>query len=122
MTDADKDEFFGEDESDGLRESDLRAQEHQFHNMGYLQAFDESKDELLQNGFEVGYSQAFGVSMRLGEMLAEAALNGNNQIVTRIQNFLREMKNGGGKSEQDIRNLEAELQGKLTIAREDGKK
>jgi hypothetical protein len=63
--------------------------------------------------------------MRLGEMLAEAALNGNNQIVTRIQNFLREMKNGGGKSavsEQDIRNLEAELQGKVTIAREDGKK
>lgn len=85
ITQTDEDDFFGnQDEhvvegallpsshcSDGLAEREWRATNEQFRNVGYLQAYDESKEERLQEGFEAGYKQCFEKAMRLGEVLGE---------------------------------------------------
>lgn len=56
---------------DGLEEGEIRSRQEQFRNMGYLEAFDQAKEEDLQKGFEDGYKQHFDIAMKLGEALGE---------------------------------------------------
>jgi len=42
--------------------------------IGFLDAFDESKDERLQQGFEDGYRETFDVSLRVGKQLGRTSI------------------------------------------------
>ena len=70
------DEFFGDqnsnDETDGLTDRDNKAKEEELKSIGYLDAYDVSKDVRLQEGFEYGYEETFEISTRIGTLLGEA--------------------------------------------------
>jgi hypothetical protein len=74
------DEFFGNDDdevdshrgnSDAMAKYDTRARETQFKNVGYLEAYEASKETRLQEGFETGYREVYDNSIRVGELLGE---------------------------------------------------
>lgn len=75
------DEFFGaQDEEDegcadfgDMAKHEIQARHHQLRTSGFLDAFDESKEELLQEGFEAGFLETFELGKRLGLMLGKAA-------------------------------------------------
>ena len=87
------DDFFGDDQ-DALAELDARAQEQQYRNLGYLEALEKSSEQKLQQGFEDGYRSTFDESVKVGELLAEAALQGRSESVERIKKFLENMERG----------------------------
>ncbi len=109
----DDDGFFGDDDDgDVLPQRDNQALEAQLRNVGFLEAFEESKEEHLQRGFEDGYRQGFDASVRIGELLGEAALQGDAQVVTRIKEFLEQMGKSKSKpsvSQEELEQLELEL-------------
>jgi flagellar biosynthesis/type III secretory pathway protein FliH len=105
------DEFFGDDD-DGLSERESRAQEEKFRNMGFLEALEDSKEEQLQQGFEDGYQQTFDLSVEVGELLAEAALQGDTDIVKRIKTFLEKMERSDRKpsvTREELQQLRSEV-------------
>ena len=55
----------------GLAQRDARSEGEQFRNIGYLEAYDETKELKLQEGFEEGYKQYFQEAMKLGEHLGQ---------------------------------------------------
>lgn len=73
------DEFFGaqDEEDDGdfgdMAKHEIQARHHQLRISGYLEAFDDSKEELLQEGFEAGFLETFELGKSLGLMLGKAA-------------------------------------------------
>jgi len=107
---SDDDDFFGDDddEHDQLSEKEMQAQQQDFHKLGYLEAFDESKEHRLQEGFEVGYQQAFGVSVRIGELLAEASLDNKKEVVRLIRTSLEAMERSEVKSRRNEELVELE--------------
>lgn len=111
--DDDNDDFFGDDdEGDVLAEREIRAQEQQIENVGFLEAFEEAKEDKLQQGFEDGYTQSFDVSVRIGELLGEAALEEDKEAVSRIRKFLKDMQKSQTKpsvTRNDLLQLESEL-------------
>jgi len=78
-----EDEFFGDQSCDddfGNREAEFRDMK----SLSYLDGFDSTKEEKLQEGFAAGYSQAFTdafeTGKRLGSICATTAVCGmNNQ-------------------------------------------
>lgn len=100
------DEFFGaqHEEDEGcadfgdMAKHETQARHHQLRTSGFLDAFDESKEELLQEGFEVGFLETFEPGKRLGLMLGKAATQNklapneskqhSNQVANqRVHNF-----------------------------------
>ena len=75
------DEFFGaqDEEDDGcadfgdMAKHEIQARHHQLRTSGYLDAFDESKEELLQEGFEAGFLETFELGKKLGLILGKVA-------------------------------------------------
>jgi hypothetical protein len=105
------DDFFGDDE-DALPDLDARAHEQQYRNIGYLEAFDESKEQKLQQGFDDGYRSTLYESVKLGELLAEAALQGDTSTVKRIKQFLENMvrrEQRPSVTQEELRQLHDEI-------------
>jgi hypothetical protein len=74
----DEDFFCENDDPQGqcygaLSTQDDRAQGRTFHSIGYVDAFEASKDTNLQQGFEHGYSFTFEKSKRMGGLLGSWA-------------------------------------------------
>ena len=67
----------GEEGGGGLAGHETRANEAAFRNMGYLEAYDATKEERLQEGFEAGYREAVDVAtsvgLRLGRLVGRTA-------------------------------------------------
>lgn len=72
------DDFFGDEEdctdrnqvsSDSMAQHETHAREEQYRNIGYLEAFESSKEVRLQEGFEDGYREVYDVALRVGELL-----------------------------------------------------
>ena len=61
----------------GLAGHETRANEAAFRKMGYLEAYDATREERLQEGFEAGYREAVDVAasvgMRLGRLVGRTA-------------------------------------------------
>lgn len=69
---SDDDDFFGhggDDDEDDMAERDTRAIETRFQNIAYLDAWEETKEIRLQQGFDAGYQDVYEVAGRLGEQL-----------------------------------------------------
>ena len=67
----------------GLAAHETRSNEAAFHKMGYLEAYDATKEERLQEGFEVGFREALdlahSIGRRLGRLVGRTAnANGGN--------------------------------------------
>ena len=76
----------------GLAGHETRSNEAAFHKMGYLEAYDATKEERLQEGFEVGFREtvdlACSIGLTLGRLVGRTANDGastsnGNQKVTR---------------------------------------
>jgi hypothetical protein len=77
------DEFFGDlhdqdckslaqiNDTGDLEKAESSAVERQFHTLGFHEAYEETKDSLLQQGFEDGYRKNFEAAMRIGQLLGE---------------------------------------------------
>jgi flagellar biosynthesis/type III secretory pathway protein FliH len=66
----DEDDFFGhDDDDDDMAEREARAIQNRLENVAYLEAFEETKEIRLQQGFEAGYQEVYEVAGRLGEQL-----------------------------------------------------
>ena len=80
-SDNSDDDFFGS-QTDGetsfgdMGKHELRARHHELQTSGFLDAFDESKEELLQEGFEAGFLESFGAGKKIGNLLGRAATVG----------------------------------------------
>lgn len=61
----------------GLAGHETRSNEATFHKMGYLEAYDATKEERLQEGFEVGFREAadhaHSIGRRLGQLVGRTA-------------------------------------------------
>ena len=62
-----------------LADQDYRSHESSIKTLAYVDGYDETKEERLQNGFSEGYKQAFGdafgIGCRMGSMFAKVALS-----------------------------------------------
>jgi len=58
---------------DGLSMHDCRANQARFRTMGYHEAYEITKDDELQKGFEDGYRQSIDVSFQIGERIGAIA-------------------------------------------------
>ena len=75
----------------GLAGHETRSNEAAFHKMGYLEAYDATKEERLQEGFEVGFREAadhaHSIGRRLGRLVgrtaAASATGGDDEDGTR---------------------------------------
>jgi hypothetical protein len=52
---------------------DQRAKHHELKTAGFLDAFDESKEEQLQEGFEAGFLESFEAGRAIGQLLGRAS-------------------------------------------------
>jgi len=62
-------------DANGLAGHEIRANENNFHKLGYLEAYDAAKDTMLQAGFEAGYRETVvlakdSVGETLGKLVA----------------------------------------------------
>eukprot|EP00978_Attheya_sp_CCMP212_P042199 scaffold253044_cov41-Attheya_sp.AAC.1 len=58
----------------GLAMRDAKATEEQMRNVGYLEAYEDSKEIRLQAGFEAGYRETVEAAMRIGQRLGEVVV------------------------------------------------
>jgi flagellar biosynthesis/type III secretory pathway protein FliH len=72
------DEFFGNDstETDFMATQESKAAERNLQNTAYLDAFDEHKEDRLQEGFESGYREVHELARQLGEQLGRMVARG----------------------------------------------
>lgn len=135
-----EDEFFGDQSCDddfGNREAEFRDMK----SLSYLDGFDSTKEEKLQEGFAAGYSQAFAdafeTGKRLGSICATTAVCGMNQdkdgvianqhllhnSASTIHQFLRDKIMIGGEKRDESSYEEAvdKLQKELDKIKSDGK-
>jgi flagellar biosynthesis/type III secretory pathway protein FliH len=106
------DDDFLEDDNDAMPDFESRAKEQQNRSLGFLEAFEASKEEMLQQGFESGYQQTFEESVKVGELLAEAVLEGKTKVVDRIRTFLETMDRSESKpsvTREDLQQLQDEI-------------
>jgi hypothetical protein len=80
------DEFFGDDSGDakgstsgeqvgaGLSEAEAAAERQRFRTLGYHEAYNSCKEEMLQDGFQAGYQDTYEAAMRIGNMLGEVIM------------------------------------------------
>lgn len=108
--DEEDDDFFGnqdgeDDDFGALTRQDHLAKEHELKTIGYFESYDDTKEERLQEGFEAGYKETFGVASRIGElygqMIIDSELEKDDQAkeksrVTsqRLHDFLKKIQNG----------------------------
>ena len=131
--DNDEDEFFGNQDDDNddtcairgefgsLGHHENLAKNEELKTIGYLESYDETKELLLQKGFEMGYREAYNLSKSLGEkfgnMIAQVELLGNpdgvssdtttaKEVSRRLYEFLTQFQN---------RPMDAEFNGKDSI-------
>ena len=103
-----EDEFFGEqsslsDESTGygkfgnLSQHENLSKEKTFFNLGYLEAFDRTKEEKLQEGFEAGYRQtlhdAIAIGHKLGKVVSSSTIQNDHHdtkvcVAQQVRTFL----------------------------------
>lgn len=57
----------------GMQAHDIRAREENYRNIGYLEAYDSTKEVRLQDGFETGYKDCIKESIEIGEYLGQIA-------------------------------------------------
>mmetsp|Transcript_3257 Transcript_3257/g.5932 ORF Transcript_3257/g.5932 Transcript_3257/m.5932 type:complete len:193 (-) Transcript_3257:541-1119(-) len=121
----------------GLAMRDAKATEEQMRNIGYLEAYEDSKELRLQAGFEAGYRETVEAAMRIGQRLGEVVVvmpmnpttepSTNTimredpiksqakatQVGTFVRAFLEEQQTKGGDSAEhlpgDIHALETQL-------------
>ena len=82
--DEEDDEFFGgihddEEEDCCLAEQESRAIASKLSTIAYLDAFDDTKEAQLQEGFESGYRDVFAIASRLGSQLGGLCANAKFQ-------------------------------------------
>lgn len=70
------DEFFGFQDDDGDEYGDLgkyerKSKQDEIEKVAFLQAFDETVESRLQEGFEAGYQESFVVAYRIGQLLGK---------------------------------------------------
>ena len=122
----DDDDFFGSGDDDGddgcrLAEQESKAISTQLSNVAYLDAFEETKESRLQEGFESGYRDVFELALRLGcrlgELSAESkfqeSLQGSNQdsmganadvirqVTRRFRAVMDQMNQGSSDNHED---------------------
>jgi hypothetical protein len=131
-----EDDFFGTaEESDprrcedgyelhsGLAVAESAATAQRFRTIGYHEAYEESKDIKLQEGFEAGYNSNFDVAMRIGELLGDVTMqarlnessdtkNTSLKALRLAQDYLTEKEEKEG--ENDLNKLEEELTSSLS--------
>jgi len=110
-------------QSGGLAEREMRFTQEQFRNMGYLEAYDETKEERLQEGFEAGYKDFFEAAMIMGEALGEATsplwqddlltLSEDDDNVKRVVQSVRSFLTQVDKEEEDSEAMQESID-KLT--------
>mmetsp|Transcript_61411 Transcript_61411/g.181532 ORF Transcript_61411/g.181532 Transcript_61411/m.181532 type:complete len:154 (-) Transcript_61411:317-778(-) len=61
---------------DSLAKHEIRSGEENFRNLGYHEAFDAAKENLLQQGFEAGFRETISSSMRIGSTLGSLVVAG----------------------------------------------
>lgn len=122
---------------DSLSKRDNNAQEENYRNIGYHEAYDLHKEERIQEGFEDGYREHLDIATKLGEVLAKSILSsridvnredkgndresnttsGSESKILLVRNFLESAQNilEGSKecknSQDDISLLIEKLQG-----------
>lgn len=71
-----------EDEDDGacvgLAAAESRAAQERFRKLGFHEAYDAAKEDLLQHGFEAGYKETFVLAKEIGILLGRAVVAKNN--------------------------------------------
>lgn len=66
---------------DSLSKRDNNAQEENYRNIGYHEAYDLHKEERIQEGFEDGYRNHLDIATKLGEVLARNILSSRSDII-----------------------------------------
>lgn len=110
----DEDEFFGSQEDEGefgaLGQRDNLAKDHELKTIGYVEAYDETKEMLLQEGFEAGYRETYDAALRVGQLFgklsggthfissrggpADSQSNQSSEVIARrLHDFLAEFQN-----------------------------
>ena len=56
-----------------MGECELQSQYQRLYTVSYVDSFDASKESKLQDGFEHGYKQSFGIGQRIGRMLGHVS-------------------------------------------------
>ena len=139
-----EDEFFGEqsslsDESTGnrkfgnLTQHETLSKEKTFFNIGYLEAFDRTKEEKLQEGFEAGYRQtlhdAIAIGRKLGKVNLSSTMNNSHDddtkayVAQQVRTFLEKeqrsdphnlnvSKNDDTVVNNDVKNFMQQLESK----------
>jgi hypothetical protein len=77
---------------------DYQSQESSIKTLSYLDGFDESKDEKLQDGFCDGYKQAFGDAFRIGQRLGSLSAIVAVAESQRLRQDLQQSKNDVSKN------------------------
>lgn len=81
------------------------ALEERFRKLGFHEGYDQAKDERLQEGFEIGYKEAFAVSTRIGILLGEATLKSkllsltSSPAVDTTTTTKKQIQNSGGNDD-----------------------
>jgi hypothetical protein len=139
--DDDDDDFFGSQEDEGdfgaLGQHDDLAKDHELKTIGYVESYDETKETLLQDGFEAGYRETYEAALRVGRLFGKLSADtqllpgktaefesssssshkGSETTSRRLHDFLTEFQNRPKKSEaknntkESIELLEQELFG-----------
>jgi hypothetical protein len=128
---GDEDEFFGSQDDEGefgaLGQHDDLAKDHALKTIGYFESYDETKDILLQEGFEAGYRETYDAALRVGKLFGKLSaetqlLSGktteseskqSSEAARRLHEFLTEFqnrpKNVEVNAKESIELLEQEL-------------
>ena len=61
----------------GLAAAESRATRERFRKLGFHQAYDTAKEDLLQEGFEAGYKETFALAKEMGILLGKAVVMHN---------------------------------------------
>src|SRR3569832_1485753 len=80
-----EDEFFGDEEytyadhhddilHSGLHRAEETAEQQRYRILGYHEAYDQTKEDRLQDGFEAGYRDTYDVSCSIGELVGKVVI------------------------------------------------
>lgn len=107
----------------GLAGHETRSNEATFHKMGYLEAYDATKEERLQEGFEVGFREAadhaHSIGRRLGQLVgrtaAASATGGDDEDGTRSNGDQQVKRDADAVASKLVaRTIRAFLDGQIT--------
>ena len=102
----------------GLAGHETRSNEAAFHKMGYLEAYDATKEERLQEGFEVGFREtldlACSIGLTLGRLVGRTASTCNDGASTSNGNQQVKRDADAVASKLVARTIRAFLDGQMT--------